>query len=59
VGLDIEPDARVYLQIMKNPWGLVPMLVPRLADRARPARSRAAYRTLVDQIRSKRMRERR
>jgi hypothetical protein len=38
VGLDIEPDARVYLQIMKNPWGLVPMLVPRLADRARPAR---------------------
>lgn len=52
VGLDIEPDARVYLQIMKNPWGLVPMLVPRLADRARPTRSRAAYRVLVDQIRS-------
>jgi hypothetical protein len=42
VGLDIEPDARIFLQIMKNPWGLVPMLLPRLADRTRPARSRAA-----------------
>jgi hypothetical protein len=50
VGLDIEPDARIFLQIAKNPWGLVPMLVPRLADRARPARSRAAYRALVEQI---------
>jgi hypothetical protein len=28
VGLDIEPDARTYQQIMDNPWGLVPMLVP-------------------------------
>ena len=45
-------DAPVYLQIMKNPWGLVPMPVPRLTDRARPARSGAAYRVLVDQIRS-------
>ena len=23
VGLDIEPDARIFLQIMENPWGLV------------------------------------
>jgi hypothetical protein len=50
VGLDIEPDAAIYLQIMKSPWGLVPMFVPRLLDRARPARSRAAYQALVEQI---------
>ena len=52
VGLDVEPDARIYLQIMDNPWGLAPMLVPRLFDRARPERSRAAYRELVDRIRA-------
>lgn len=43
VGLDVEPDARIYLQILDGPWGLVPMLAPRLFDRARPARSRAAF----------------
>ena len=52
VGLDVGPDARFYLQIMNNPWGLVPLLAPRLLDRARPTRSRAAYRALVDQIRA-------
>jgi len=52
VGLDIEPDARIYLQIMRNWWGLVPMLLPRLFDRARPERSRAAYAELVDAIRA-------
>ncbi|MBV9094601.1 MAG: hypothetical protein JO132_12110 [Streptosporangiaceae bacterium] len=52
VGLDIEPDARMYLQIMDNPWGLAPMLLPRLFDRARPQRSRTAYRELVDRIRA-------
>lgn len=51
-GLDIVPDARFYLQIMNGPWGLVPMLARRLASRGRPARSRAAYRALVDQIRA-------
>lgn len=50
VGLDIEPDARIYLQIMDNPWGLPRMLAPRLLDKARPARSRAAYQALVSQI---------
>jgi hypothetical protein len=50
VGLDIEPDARFYLQIMNGPWGLVPMLVPRLMDRDRPARSKAAYARLVERI---------
>jgi hypothetical protein len=52
VGLDIEPDGRIFVQIRDGPWGLVPMLVPRLLDRARPARSRAAYRQLVAQIRA-------
>jgi hypothetical protein len=52
VGLDIEPDARLYLQIMNGPWGLVPMLLPRLFDKTRPARSQAAYRRLSDQIRA-------
>jgi hypothetical protein len=52
VGLDIEPDARVYRQIIDNPWGLVPMLLPRLLDRQRPGRSRAAYQELVEQIRA-------
>ena len=50
VGLDIEPDARIYLQIMNGPWGLLPMLAPRLLDRARPARSRQAYKKLVERI---------
>ena len=52
VGLDIEPDARIFLQITKAPWGLVPMLAPRLLDRARPGRAKAAYRALVQQIRA-------
>jgi hypothetical protein len=52
VGLDTEPDARIFLQIMQGPWGLVPMLVPRLLDRARPTRARAAYQALVEQIRA-------
>jgi hypothetical protein len=52
VGLDIEPDARMYQQIIDNPWGLVPMLVPRLFNRSLPERSRGAYRELVDRIRA-------
>ena len=42
VGLDTEPDARIFLQIMDGPWRLVPMLAPRLLDPARPTRARAA-----------------
>jgi hypothetical protein len=34
VGLDIEPDARFYQQIMDNPRGLVGLLAPRLLNRA-------------------------
>jgi hypothetical protein len=40
VGLDIEPDVAVYWQVIRNPWGLVRVLAPRLADTARPARGR-------------------
>jgi hypothetical protein len=52
VGLDIEPDARIFLQITKGPRRLVPMLAPRLLDRARLGRRQAAYRALVEQIRA-------
>jgi hypothetical protein len=50
VGLDLEPEAQFYLQLMANPWGLVPMLASRLRDHARVARARAAYAALVDRI---------
>lgn len=52
VGLDIEPDARVYQQIMDNPWGLPALLLPRLSDRDRPRRARVAYEALVARIRA-------
>jgi hypothetical protein len=50
VGLDIEPEAQFYLQLMANPWGLVPLLLSRLRDHARVARARTAYGELVDRI---------
>src|SRR4051794_9444682 len=50
VGLDIEPDASVYWQLMRNPWGLVRLLAPRLTDTSRPARARADYDELVERI---------
>jgi hypothetical protein len=50
VGLDIEPEARFYQQVMDNPWGLVPMLLPRLADSERPRRAKAAYTALINRI---------
>ncbi len=50
VGVDIEPDARVYQQLIDNPWGLLPLLLPRLRDRERPRRARAAYAALVKRI---------
>lgn len=51
VGLDVEPGARIHLQIMDNPWGLVPLLLPRLLDHRQAGRSRAAYSALVGRIR--------
>jgi hypothetical protein len=50
VGLDIEPEAQFYLQLMANPWGLVPRLLQRLRDHERVTHARAAYAELVDQI---------
>jgi hypothetical protein len=50
VGLDIEPDVAVYWQVSRNPWGLVRVLGPRLADTARPTRARADYAALVERI---------
>jgi hypothetical protein len=50
VGLDLEPEAQFYLQLMANPWGLVPTLLRRLRDQERVARAQAAYGALVDRI---------
>jgi len=50
VGLDIEPEARVYQQIMDNPWRVPALLLPRLRDRARVGRARAAYTALIERI---------
>ena len=50
VGLDIEPDVAVYWQASRNPWGLLRVLGPRLADTSRPARARADYAALVERI---------
>lgn len=50
VGLDIEPDARFYQQLMDNPWRLPVLLRPRLRDHERPRRARAAYTALVERI---------
>ena len=52
VGLDIEPEAAFYLQLMDNPWGLPARLLPRLRDRERPGRARTAYTALVERIRA-------
>jgi hypothetical protein len=52
VGLDIEPDVRVYQQIADNPWGVVPMLLPRTLQRDRPRRAAVAYAGLVARIRA-------
>ncbi len=50
VGLDIEPEARLYQQIMDNPWGVLPLLLPRLRDRERPRRAQTAYAALIERI---------
>lgn len=52
VGLDIEPDVRIFQQIADNPWAVVPMLLPRLLQRARPRRAMVAYAGLVARIRA-------
>jgi hypothetical protein len=52
VGLDIEPDARFYQQLIDNPWRLLPMLLPRLGAGQRVRRARADYQALIARIRS-------
>lgn len=50
VGLDIEPDATFYQQIMINPRGLPALLLPRLRDHDGPRRARELYASLVERI---------
>ena len=50
VGLDIEPEAEFYEQIIANPWGLIGLLAPRIVDAERPRRARALYSALIDRI---------
>lgn len=50
--LDIEPEARVFEQIMSSAWGLAPMLVRRLGQTEQTECARKLYSRLVDQIRS-------
>jgi hypothetical protein len=52
VGLDIEPDVRLYQQIVDNPRRLPLLLAPRLADTKQPRRAAAAYAALVGQVRA-------
>jgi hypothetical protein len=52
VGLDIEPEARVFEQIMSSPWGLAPMLVRRLGQTKQAERARTLYSGLIDEMRS-------
>jgi hypothetical protein len=52
VGLDIEPPASMYEQLMENPRGLAPMLARRLGASERLRAARTIYVTLIDQIRA-------
>jgi hypothetical protein len=50
LGLDIEPDVRIYQQIAESPWRVVPILLRRLGDRERPRRASEAYNELVERM---------
>jgi hypothetical protein len=52
VGLDIEPDIRIFMAITDNPWRLPALLAPRLLDHDRPRRAAVAYAGLIGQIRA-------
>lgn len=52
VGLDIEPPAFMYEQVMGNAWGLVPMLARRLGGAERLRDARELYTGLINRIRS-------
>jgi hypothetical protein len=50
VGLDIEPAAQFYLQLMGNRWGMLPVMLRRLFDEDRIQRSKRAYGALINRI---------
>jgi hypothetical protein len=50
VGLDLEPDAQFYKQIMEDPRRLPGTLLARLRDHSSPSRARQAYATLIERI---------
>jgi hypothetical protein len=52
LGLDIEPDVRIYQQMAESPLRVLPMLLRTLRDRARPRRASAAYTALVERMRA-------
>lgn len=52
LGLDIEPDVRIYQQIAENPRRVLPILLRGLRDRDRPRRASAAYNALVERMRA-------
>ena len=52
LGLDIEPDIRLYQAVADSPWRLLPILLRGLRDRSRPERARTAYAALVAQMRA-------
>jgi len=50
VGLDIEPDAAFYREIMDAPRRLPRLVLPRLRDSETPRRARERYGALIDRI---------
>lgn len=52
LGLDIEPDVRIYQQIAENPRRVLPILLRGLRDRERPRRASASYNALVERMRA-------
>ena len=52
LGLDIEPDVRIYQQISADPKRVVPILLRNVRDRDRPQRARIAYEALIERMQS-------
>lgn len=52
MGLEIEPDIRIFQRAQENPRRVVLMLARRLFDRRRARQPREEYSALVDRIRS-------
>lgn len=52
LGLDIEPDIRLYQRIAEHPWRVLPILLRGLRDRRRPQRASTAYGALVTRMRA-------